>query len=506
LSNSVSTEQTSNQNQQFDVIIVGLGPTGATLANLLGDQGLSVLVLEREADIYDLPRAVHFDDEVMRIFQSIGISDEMSKNVFVNKGMRFVDNEGNLLVDWPRPQEKSPNGWFPSYRFHQPDLERILRNGLAERNLVTAKLQQTVKALVETADGVAVHYVDASGHSHDTATAKYVVGCDGARSMVRQTMDSQMEPLGFEQRWLVVDVMLKREMPELGDFTVQFCDSTRPATYCRNVGLRRRWEFALLDTEDSADAVRKDHVWTLLSRWISPENAQLERSAVYTFKSEIADTWVRDRLCLAGDSAHLTPPFLGQGMCAGIRDAANLAWKLAAACRRTGSSRLLTSYQTERKPNVAEYIGTAVELGELINRMGTQKAQDKNRRDGPVRMNSVRARLGPGLGPADDRWRGVLIPQFTLANGRRLDEVVGHRHALITRSAKMNPSVSDDLYTIAADSDSAAAALLDQLGVDAVLLRPDKHILCTASGPNADADVMETARRSDILNEAAALT
>jgi 3-(3-hydroxy-phenyl)propionate hydroxylase len=490
----------------YDVVVVGCGPTGATLANLLGDHGLSVLVLERALEIYDLPRAVHFDDEVMRVFQWIGIADALADDVVVNRGMRFVDQAGKVLVDWPRPQEISANGWYPSYRFHQPDLERRLRGALRLRSSVTVQLGQSVEALQQDSAGVTVTYRDEGNGQLQSLRAGYVVGCDGARSMVRSAMGVTMQPLGFEQRWLVADVMLRREMPELGDYTLQFCDALRPATYCRNVGLRRRWEFALLDHEDSIEAMQSEAVWALLLRWITQQDAELERAAVYTFKSEVAESWVKGRLCLAGDCAHLTPPFLGQGMCAGIRDAANLAWKLAVACRG-GDVGILTSYESERKPNVTDYIETAVEMGELINRVraGDNIAQKVGAGDdgGTVLMRSVQAGLGPGLGSnlgADlgsgsaqqdgAALRGQLIAQITLQAGR-LDDVIGNHCAVLARQRR---AVAPHLAMLCAQDDPAIGALLDQLGVDAIFLRPDMRVLWAACGEQAVDLVLRQAR------------
>jgi len=470
-----------------DVCIVGLGPTGAVLACLLGDMGVSVTVLEREAAIYDLPRAVHFDDEVMRVFQWIGVAEEVARQSIVNRGMRFVDAEGRLLLDWPRPQQVSENGWHPSYRFHQPDLERVLRDALARRASVRVRLGRTVTGLDERDGEVQLTHTDRQGGNAQRLSCRYVVGCDGARSTVRRTMGSAMIPLGFAQRWLVVDVELARDMPELGDHTLQYCHASRPATYCSNVGRRRRWEFALTDDEDDDTARRPDHVWQRLARWIKPDDARLERAAVYTFRAEVAERWRRGRLLIAGDAAHLTPPFMGQGMCAGIRDAANLGWKLAASCRGADAS-LLDSYGSERAPDVTRYIETAVALGALVNRMGRQgvAVTGDSADGGPVRMESPRSMLGPGLGDAADPLRGRLIPQITFKDGRRLDDIAAGRVSLMARD---RPQGGGAALRLSARDDPAVAALLDRLGADALALRPDMRILASASGPEAGRDV-----------------
>ncbi len=172
----------------YDVVVVGLGPTGATLAILLGLCGLSVLVLEREAAIYDLPRAVHFDDEVMRVFQTIGITDEVTKTIRVNPGMRFVDSSGELLLDWPRPVEVGVNGWHASYRFHQPELERILRSALDRFASVQVQTGANVEQVEDRGGGAEISFEQSGTDGNQTVSAGYVVGCDGARSLVRRSM------------------------------------------------------------------------------------------------------------------------------------------------------------------------------------------------------------------------------------------------------------------------------------------------------------------------------
>ena len=294
----------------YDVAIVGFGPTGATLANLLGLCGLRVALLERERGIPRLPRAVHFDGEVMRIFQAIGVADRVAAVSRVNAGMRFVDPAGRLLLDWPRPQQVGPQGWHPSYRFHQPDLETILRYRLSSVPNVDVVLGADVTAIAQDAELVAIAYRE--GDRQHTLTARYVVGCDGARSLVRTHITSRAEDLGFHERWLVIDLLLRRERPDLGDFTIQYCHPQTPATYVRGPGLRRRWEIAIADLPD-AQALAPANIWQRLARWLTPADAEVERAAVYTFHSVIASSWRRGRLLIAGDAAHQTPPFMGVG-------------------------------------------------------------------------------------------------------------------------------------------------------------------------------------------------
>ncbi len=470
-----------------DVIIIGLGPTGAVLASLLGLSGLSVLVLEREAEIYPLPRAVHFDDEAMRVFQTIGIADRVFAKTTVNKGTRFVDPDGTILLNWPRPQEISVHGWHPSYRFHQPELEEVLRRALLLHESVDVRLGHAAESITDHGDHVAVSYRDRATDSRHHAAAQYVVGCDGARSLVREVMGTAMEQLGFEQRWLVVDLLLKRDKPELGKFTLQFCDPVRPATFCCNPGNRRRWEFALLEGEDDQEMSRPETVWRLLSRWLSENEADLERKAIYTFQSAVAEDWRRGRLLLAGDAAHLTPPFMGQGMCAGIRDAANLAWKLALCCRGHAGDALMETYQSERRSNAKSYVETAVNMGKLVNRMGAEYATKlgDSSGNGAALMQSLQLKLGPGLGDVADETRGKLFPQPRLRSGQLMDDEIGYQPVLIVDGEMVDRPLPDGLRVIAVDDEPALKPILADMEANAVLVRPDRYVL--GSAPTRDA-------------------
>ena len=463
---------------EYDVAIVGLGPVGAVMAGLLDLHGLRVVAIERAEGIYDLPRAVHFDDEAMRVFQTLGIAREVEAISRPNAGMRFYDAEGRMLLDWPRPQVPGPQGWLPSYRFHQPDLERILRRRLQGSENVTLLLATECEALEERADHVRL--LTRTAQQARSITASTVIGCDGARSMLRQTIGGEAEDLGFNERWLVVDVLLKRDRDDLGDFTVQHCNPARPATYVRGPGNRRRWEISTKLGETDAWLEDPETVWSFLSQWITPEDAELERTAVYTFHSTLAGCWRRGRLMLAGDAAHQTPPFLGQGLCAGIRDASNLAWKLNAWLHGAPDD-LLDTYQSERHPHARAYVATAVRLGGLINTSGTEEAlRDGFRQpDGSVRMESLARAIGPGLGTADDPNRGWLSAQPRLTDGRLLDDATGPEFVLIADDTMLQ-GVDPGLRTISATSEPALGAMLDQLDARAVLLRPDRHIFGTA--------------------------
>ena len=469
----------------YDVAIVGLGPTGAVLAGLAALSGLRVAVLEREPEILRLPRAVHFDGEVMRIFQTLGVADRVAAVSRINPGMRFVDPGGRLLLDWSRPQEVGPQGWYPSYRFHQPDLEAILRDRLTRVPNVDLFLGAEVTAVAQDPKLVTVACRD--GDRHQTLAARYVVGCDGARSLVREQITNRAEDLGFHERWLVVDLLLRRERPDLGDYTIQYCHPRTPMTYVRGPGPRRRWEIFIADLSD-AQVLAPEYVWQRLKRWLTPAEAAVERAAVYTFHSVIASSWRRGRLLIAGDAAHQTPPFMGQGMCAGIRDAANLAWKLAHCVRHGHDDTMLDSYQGERHPHVRAFIEGAVDLGRLVNASDSEAALKSAFRqpDGSYRMLTISPRLGPGLWQAGSPAAGHISRQLRRRPDGLADDLAGYGPALIADRDLLTTwdgrplAAKKGIHVWAPCELEGAAEYLAESEARAVAVRPDRYVHGTA--------------------------
>jgi len=472
-----------------DVAIIGLGPVGATLANILGQYGISTIIFERDAAPYHLPRAVAFDDEVMRIFQSIGLAANINEIVEVGAGAHFVDAQGMLLVDWVRSQKISPNGWFVNYRFHQPKLEGILRAGLERFPYITTLLQREVCSLIEKPEGVKVEYKNLETGEFDSAQAAFVIGCDGARSFTRDMIGSGFDDLGFHEPWLVVDLILQKSRPDLGHYSIHHCDPNRPATYVFIGGQRRRWEFRLQPDDDPCQMTQPDHIWHMLSKWVGPNEAILERALVYTFHSSVAKQWQRGRLMIAGDAAHQTPPFMGQGMCAGIRDGFNLGWKLDRILKGQATIDLLRTYQSEREPHVREFISLTVQMGHLINTTASSLVSGSASKttNGAQKLSQLRPKLGQGLSACRTEWTGHLFPQPRLQTGELLDDRVGRRPAVLMKAdfSYQLPTdlkkemVSADVVAID-DPSPALQGWFSDKNVNAVLMRPDRYILGAA--------------------------
>lgn len=479
---------------EYDVAIIGYGPTGGVLANLLGQEGLRVLVLEKDAAIHDQPRAIHFDGEVMRVFQAAGLRDQATAISRPGiQGMHFINAEGRTLLIRGGTAALGHHGCASNYYFHQPQLEAVLREGVKRFANVDVRLCHEV---LEVTDGtgtmVTVSARDEGTGEVATFSARYVVGCDGARSLVRRTTGAPMEDLGLHQPWLVFDVLLHGQA-DLPAYTVQVCDPARPMTYCNVVGNRRRWEIMLMPGDDPVELLKPGNLWPLVARWVRPEQASIERAAIYTFHSVIAKGWRSGRLLLAGDAAHQTPPFLGQGMCAGVRDAANLAWKLAAICANGAPDALLDSYETERSPHVRAVIELAVRLGAIIQTTDPQEAQARDLQfaQGQPKVFETPA---PALaltspGPAHPQI-GRPFPQPALDDGQLLDTKLGFRFAVLGMPqllAQASAGARDHWrragVAVLERPGAAVTAWLQSQGIQAALLRPDRYIMAVAHTP-----------------------
>jgi 3-(3-hydroxy-phenyl)propionate hydroxylase len=354
----------SGMNDSFDVAVVGLGPTGAVCAALLGSLGVKTIAIEREQAVYDKPRAFALDHEVMRVFEDIGVVDAVAPHTAPFTPSEYYGVDGQLIKRLGALPPPWPLGWPPSLVFNQPAVDALLRDRAAT---VAEVAYSELEGLDQSRNEVKLRLRDRN------VAAKYVVGCDGASSTVRNALGIEYEDLEFDQPWLVVDLLVSpRGLEKLPKASIQYCEPARPSTYLIGVGSHRRWELMLSPGEEP-------DVWQLLSRWITPDDAQLWRAASYRFHALVAREWRRGRVFLAGDAAHQQPPFTGQGMCQGIRDAANLSWKLQYVLAGKAKERLLDTYEAERRAHAKRLIAVVKDIGSVICERNVEKARARDR-------------------------------------------------------------------------------------------------------------------------------
>lgn len=449
--------------QPLDVAVVGCGPVGVTLAGLLARQGLHAVAFDRETALYPLPRAGHLDHEVLRVLQELGAADEAIDQMVANRGMDFRTADGQTLLSM-RAADRTTSGWPASVMFHQPTFEATLRRAALACG-AELRLGIGVQSLADRHDHVQLQLDDGSA-----VTARYVVGCDGARSITRQHVGAIMADAGFEQRWLVLDLVLRDGVEPPAPLALQVCDPVRPTTLVPMPLPRFRFEFMLLPGEADDDVNRIDRIGQMLARWMDPADAQVERSAVYTFHGLVASPWRRRRVLLAGDAAHQMPPFLGQGMCSGIRDAANLAWKLPRVIRGVAPDALLDTYEAERAPHVQAITDAAVFFGRMICTTDVDEAAKRDAGMLAARANGAPPPGGdpvPPLvpGPLIGKGGGAMSVQVDL-DGRRAD-----RLSAATAWRAVGAVLPD------AETHPELDALLDAAGDDVAVIRPDRRLM-----------------------------
>ena len=334
----------------FDVIIVGYGPVGATAANLLGHSNLKVAVLDAAAEIFNKPRAIVADHEMLRTLQMCGLPDPLSDYFCPYPGSNYIGVDGAIIKRFYALPEPYPLGWPSSATFIQPEFEGLLRRGVERHSNVEVFLGHELIELQYDEARANLKVKDIETGAFKTFTSRYLLACDGSRSFVRRTLKGTFEDLGFDEEWLVVDAWLTRPT-NLPDISIQYCWPSRPATFVLGPRNLRRWELKLLPGEGPTDFESDGAIRGHLRPFVDVSAIEIWRSAVYRFHALVVDRWSDHTVFLVGDAAHQTPPFSGQGLCSGIRDAANIVWKIRHV-EEVGADRiLLGTYESERKPH-----------------------------------------------------------------------------------------------------------------------------------------------------------
>ena len=469
-----------------DVVIVGFGPVGATLASLLGARGIRTVVLERELGVYPLPRAAHIDHQGLRTLQEVGCLEQVLPGMVRNRSLDLVNANRELLVRVPADQP-SISGLPLSMYFYQPQLDRLLRDAAGRKSSVEIRVGVEMTGYTASSDGVKVRYKIEDGNT-GALDATWMVGCDGAWSSVREGASLSLENLGFDEQWLVLDLALNKPQPHLPlDHALQVCDPARPYTSTPISPDRQRFEFMLLPGERPEEVTQRAFVDKLLHDWIKPEAFEVARDAVYTFHGLLATKWRVGRVLIAGDAAHQMPPFLGQGMCSGLRDGANLAWKLDLVINGSAPESLLDTYERERRPHVRTIVESAIKFGQLVCELdpARAKARDQSLSSKDHSSQDCLSFNLPKLerSPLVLENGGALFVQPTI-DGKRLDDIVGPRFLVLVRHVSQlgdSAAWSKAQGALVATTDElhsdALLKWLDRYGHDVVIVRPDRYVL-----------------------------
>ena len=342
-----------------DVLLVGCGPVGATIANLLARQGVNVMVVDSSTEVFMAPRAIALDNEALRILQLAGVAESDFETIAIP----YVRMRSPMLGLFGRVNSLGSLDGHPKLvTFYQPDLERCLRARLETYDCAHVALGVELKSFTEERDYVLASLDLGEGRTH-VVRARYLVGADGASSLVRQLIGQEFKGKTFAEDWLIVDA---RHVPRPIDHIEFICDHRRPIPHMVAPGGRERWEFMLRPGERREDMESEARIRELLSPWGNLEDMIIERKAVYRFHARAVDAFSKGRVFLAGDAAHITPPFVGQGLVAGLRDAANLCWKLAWVVHGRADPRILDTYDEERRPHAKAMINLAKFMSRLV--------------------------------------------------------------------------------------------------------------------------------------------
>ncbi|MDP9971874.1 3-(3-hydroxy-phenyl)propionate hydroxylase [Variovorax paradoxus] len=513
--------------EPVDVAVIGFGPVGATLAALLGQRGLRVAVFDKSTQIYPLPRAFALDHEALRVFQEIGVAGTLAPHMTPYRPTIYQGCDGEPIQHFDMGPSPYPLAWAPSYTFNQPALEASLREAVGKLPTVSVHLGHEVLQLGQSPDHALLGVRRPDG-TQAQLRARYAVGCDGGTSPTRKQMGLRLKSLEFDEPWIVVDMHVDEDkLDRLPATNVQYCHPSRPCTYVVGPGTHRRWEFLLLADEAEQRQMPHESIWKLLAPWLTPADARIWRAATYRFHAVVLERWRKGRVLLAGDSAHQMPPFLAQGMCQGLRDAVNLAWKLQWVLEERAPENLLDSYGEERGPQVEDVTATVKRLGQIICERDPVRAAERDHRlreqqGGQVRMQ-LRQSLLPGvhhgLIDRDELPAGTPFPQAMGslepdAAPQMMDDLLPYGFLLVLRhapGADMLRVLQESAATLSArvlcidatapapgmatlaEADGILAAWFERHQCEAALVRPDHLVYGVARSLGEAAVLMQRA-------------
>jgi 3-(3-hydroxy-phenyl)propionate hydroxylase len=434
----------------YDVAVIGYGPTGATAANLLGQMGLRVLVIERDPDVYNRARAISTDEEVMRVWQSVGLADRLQQDMLPDRPLNFVDSDGVPFIDLKIGSRGT--GHPPQQFLYQPAVDHVLREGVDRFPNVEVLLEHECLRVLTKGDEVELLLADLRTDVFKRMRASYVIAAEGGSSPTRGQLGVGYSGRTYSERWVVIDTKVLKEW-DSHDRLRFHCNPARPTVDCPTPLGHHRWEYPARTDEDEQPLLCAENIWKVLNdQGITEENVEILRAVIYSHHVRVADRWRVGRVFLAGDAAHAMPPWIGQGMSAGVRDVANLCWKLAAVLRGQAPDTLLDSYQAERKPHVTEVTRRACVVGRIITERNRGIAATRNhvlrtltRLPGAdvalLKMSWIPdARYKEGFfAPSAHRAVGWQIPQPWIADDTgaivRLDDIVGGQWAILHTGA-----------------------------------------------------------------------
>ena len=494
--------------KKYDVAICGYGPVGSVCSLLLAQYGLNVLVIDKNNGPSLTARAINTDAEQLRVFDKFDIGNEVVKNSNQIEKVHFSNSNLEPIQSLNQPLGESIMGWPNQVLFYQPELESFIREKVNDYKNINVIESCELIDFENLNESVNIKCI--KNDEILTFNSKFLIGCDGASSFIRKTLDIELDDFGYNQKWLVCDAHLTKDV-DLKNELIQVCDPTRPCTFLHGRRGHLRFEFKVMPDDNLNDLKDKDFIWNLLSPWINKNNANLERSVIYNFHACIANKWHKKNIFIAGDSAHQMPPFMGAGMGTGIRDVANLSWKINLVLKKTAKSDILKTYQNERYPHAKWTIAQTVSIGEIIEGFcAAEEGKEFIPKKKGYDAKFPHIPSGIYTNPADN-ISGYQVPQPNVLFDKKfigLDKLIKSEFSIITKSNinKINDKANQIIKKLKikiihiSNEDDPEGRLKEIFNkYDYILVRPDLYVYGGAKKDNLS-NMIESLKDSFSLN------